>query len=126
PVPKVAGDGREPRTIRQEAAGLARPTRESRRPARVGLPPGPRRPHEVLIDASSRLNPKKSQKSGDSEAPENAPDETEDSEQADEPDLDDDAVLAEAELVPTEELDSDTDLEDAPMPVLVRGRAGGS
>jgi RNA polymerase sigma-32 factor len=72
------------------------------------------------------LNPKKSQKSGDSEAPEDAPDETEDSEQADEPDLDDDAVLAEAELVPTEELDSDTDLEDAPMPVLVRGRAGGS
>ncbi|MEO8183348.1 MAG: RNA polymerase factor sigma-32 [Deltaproteobacteria bacterium] len=72
------------------------------------------------------MNPKKSQKSGDSEAPEDAPDETEDSEQADEPDLDDDAVLAEAELVPTEELDSDTDPDDAPMPVLVRGRASGS
>ncbi|HEU4577379.1 MAG TPA: RNA polymerase factor sigma-32 [Polyangiaceae bacterium] len=56
------------------------------------------------------------------EPQESAPDSPEDGEQADEPDLDDDAVLAEAELVPGE-FDQDSDLEDAPMPVLVAERA---
>jgi RNA polymerase sigma-32 factor len=74
------------------------------------------------------LNSKKSQHSSGSDTPEVAPDSAPDSasepEQADEPDLDDDTVLAEAELV-SEDFDPDTDLDEAPMPVLVRGRSQG-
>ena len=56
--------------------------------------------------------------------PESAPSSAEDGEQADEPDLDEDAVMAEAELVPTE-FDQDTDLDDGALPVLASERARG-
>ncbi len=52
-------------------------------------------------------------------------DESAESEQAEEPELDDDVVLAEAELVDTDfEGDSDESLDTASLPVLVEARGG--
>lgn len=76
------------------------------------------------------LKPKKSNVSSDppdssaeAEDGESAPDSESEAEQADEPDLDEETVLGEAELVDTD-LDQDAALDDAPLPVLVQARGG--
>jgi len=71
------------------------------------------------------LNPKKSKalKNSPPESEPAAP-ESEDSEAAEEPDPEDDVVLAEGELVEETDFSSDDALEDAPMPVLVESGGG--
>ncbi len=70
------------------------------------------------------MNSKKKQSSRDTEVlDEEAPESEGEPQQADEPELDDDTVLAEAELV-SSDFEGDEDLENAPMPVLVQQSGG--
>jgi RNA polymerase sigma-32 factor len=66
------------------------------------------------------LNSKKKQTPKDAEVlDDEAPQSESDPQQADEPDLDEDTVLAEAELV-SDDFEPEEDLENAPMPAIVR------
>src|SRR5215831_108364 len=71
--------------------------------------------------ARPSLKSKKVQESSPSEPSEDAAPASE-PEQAEEPDLDDDAVLAEAELVDPADFEHDEALEEAPLPALAEAR----
>jgi RNA polymerase sigma-32 factor len=77
----------------------------------------------VLKSKKSKASSDPPDSSAEAEDAEGGPDSESDAEQADEPDLDEETVLGEAELVDTDP-DQDAALDDAPLPVLVQARGG--